>query len=189
MAISNNVIQQIVHYYKSIDNKWEKETIVSYNNEGGQYIYELSADIGSDGTFHLLVLKTRSNPDSYDYYWSFVNAHLYYVNNVGNKWNNELIHNYNMLYTLDEYSKTLNRQDIKIDKQGNAHVIYGEQINTYGLGSDLLNYCTNASGDWKFEIALNFSGEERASAGWYPSLCLDNDGVPHISCAYISRYI
>ncbi len=189
VASSSLSDQVIDHYYKSINQQWEKETIIRFNFEGGRFIYELSADLGPNDTFHLAILKTRSNPDSDDYFYAFQNAHLYHLTNAGGTWEKELIHNYDTNYTLDEYVKILHRQDIKVDNDGNVHIVFGEQINALSnLSPSRLCYATNKSGNWVIETAVNYVSGSRDSAGWYPSLCLDNQGQPHISCTYVGHY-
>ncbi len=187
-ASSTNTDQLIDHYYRYMENQWTNETILHFNNEGGKFIYELSADRGPNDSFHLLALKTRSNPDSDDYYYAFRNSQLYHISNSSGDWVKELINQYDMVYTLDEYSKMMNRQDIKIDKNGDVHVIYGEQINALtNFSPSRLQYATNQSGHWVVETALNYVANSRDDAGWYSSLCLDSENQPHVSCCYIGR--
>ena len=183
VASSNDLEQTIKHYFKNTNNQWENELIVSFYNEGGKFIYELSADIGSDDSFHLLVLKTPTNPDSENYYDAFKNAHLYYITNADGSWQKELINIYDTIWTLDEYSKNMNRQDITVDSEGFVHVIFGEQINS----SSRLYYTTNKSGVWTSEIASDYLPGTRDDGGWYSSICLDNNDIPYISCTYIGR--
>lgn len=186
VARSNNVDQVIDHYSKDIDGQWQSETIIHFYNEGGKFIYELSADKGPDGSFHLLILKSRSDVDSDDYMDAWLNSYLYHLTNETGSWEKELIHNYNMAYTYDHYIKSSARQDIKIDNDGYVHVTFSEQINAYNDPSRLL-YATNKTGTWEIEIALNNDFGARDDAGWFPSLCLDNDGTPYISCMYVNR--
>jgi len=184
VASSDEVDQTIVHFFKSSDIAWSSENIVHFNNEGGKYIYEMSAERGPDNLFHLLVLKTRSNPDSEDYYYAYKNAHLYHLNNDQNgNWQKELIYNYDTVWTLDEYSKALNRQDMKVDKNGKIHVVFNKQINS----SSRLEYATNKNGCWEIETAVNFSAGTRDDGGWFPSLALDNEDQPYVSCVYVGR--
>jgi len=63
VASSNPTDQTIDHYFRNDDHQWSSETIVHLFGEGGQAIYELSADTGPDGSFHLLILKTRVEVD------------------------------------------------------------------------------------------------------------------------------
>ena len=187
-ANSNSADQVIIHYYKNNNNQWVNETILHFMNEGGKHIYELSADIGPDNSFHLIVLKTRSNPDSDDYYYAFADSHLFHISNVKGSWQKELVHHYNMIWTLDEYVKALNRQDIKVDKDGFIHVVFGEQINAMNSFSpSRLCYANNKTGRWVIETAINYLPGTRDDAGWFPSLCLDNDGIPNISSTYFGR--
>jgi len=185
VAMSDSLDQTIAHFYKTTEGQWISETIIHFYNEGGLFIYEMSADTGPDGSFHLLILKTRSNPDSEDYYLAFLDSHLYHLSNESSEWESELIHTYDMIYTLDEYTKAMNRQDIRVDSAGNIHVVFGEQIDPFNDTSGILNYATNSSGNWVIEIAANCPPHE--DAGWYPSLALDSQDLPHISCCYIDR--
>jgi hypothetical protein len=66
-ARSDNSDQAILHVYQNGGTGWTKETVINFANEGGRFIYELSADIDKNDSIHLLVLKTRSNPDSSDF--------------------------------------------------------------------------------------------------------------------------
>ncbi|MFC2086133.1 T9SS type A sorting domain-containing protein [Bacteroidota bacterium] len=186
VAHSNNEDQIIDHYYKAENNQWLSETIIHFYNEGGRFIYELSADVGPNYSFHLLILKTRSDIDSDDFMDAWINSYLYHITNVTGSWVKELIHNYDMAYTYDMYIKTSSRQDIKIDEDGFVHVTFSEQINAENDPSRLL-YATNKTGVWEIETALNYDYGIRDDAGWFPSLCLDNNGTPYISCMYINR--
>ncbi|MCP4704526.1 MAG: T9SS type A sorting domain-containing protein [candidate division Zixibacteria bacterium] len=186
VAKSDNSNQAIIHYSKDNQNQWNNETIVQFYNEGGRFIYELSADTGPDGSFHLLILKTRSDIDSDDFMDAWLNSYLYHLTNVSGIWRKQLIHNYNMAYTYDMYVKSSSRQDIKIDSDGFVHVIFSEQINSNDDPSRL-RYVTNKTGVWKLETALNYDYGIRDDAGWFPSLCLDRSDVPYITCMYINR--
>jgi len=188
VAKSNETDQTIDYYYKNEFDEWVFQTIMHFNNEGGEFIYEMSAALGPENTYHLSVLKTYANPDSEEYYYAFLDAHLFYVTNITGNWERELIHSYDTLYTLDEYSKASVRQDIDVDQNGFAHIIFGEQIN--GLSNfspSRLCYTTNMSGNWDIETAVNYTPNTRDSAGWYPSLTLKNNGEPAISCCYVGR--
>jgi len=182
-AQSDDSDQIVVHYFKNESQSWNSEVIVHFNNEGGKFIYEMSAEKGLNDTSHLLVLKTRSNPDSNDYYNAYINAHLYHLTNAGGSWQKELIANYDTVWTLDEYSKALNRQDFKIDSNGKIHVIFNKQINA----SSQLKYATNKNGSWEIETAVNYAAGTRDDGGWFPSLALDNQDQPYISCVYVGR--
>lgn len=93
-----------------------------------------------------------------------------------------------MFYTMDEYSKTGNRQDIAIDTNGKAHIVYGKQINGSSNSSPTqLNYITNRSGNWESETAVKYADGSRDSAGWYPSIDTDSNNIPHISYCYVAR--
>ncbi len=186
VASSTDSDQIIVQYYKNSSNQWQYDTIIHFYNEGGKFIYELSADTGSDGLFHLLILKTRSNIDSDDYNWAWLDSYLYHLTNASGNWQKQLIHNYDMAFTYDTYIKTSSRQDIKVDKDGYVHITFSEQINATDDPSRLW-YATNKTGNWVKEIALNHDYGIRDDAGWFPSLCLDNNGIPYISCMYINR--
>jgi hypothetical protein len=181
LARSNDVDQVIDHYWKSQGQPWQNETIINFLNEGGKFIYELSADKGQDGSFHLLILKTRSNIDSEDYWWAWLDSYLYHMTNETGVWEKELIHNYDMAYTYDNYIKSSIRQDIEIDEDGFIHVVFSEQMNANDDPSRLL-YATNKTGAWVIETALHYDHGPRDDAGWFPSLCLDNNGVPYVSC-------
>ncbi|HUV29626.1 MAG TPA: T9SS type A sorting domain-containing protein [Acidobacteriota bacterium] len=186
VARSDDLDQVIDHHYKNDFDKWQSETITHFNNLGGRFIYELSADTGPDHSFHLLILKTRSDIDSDDYWNAWINSYLYHMTNSNGTWQRQLIHNYDMAYTYDHYIKSSGRQDIKVDNDGYVHVTFSQQINASDDPSRLL-YATNKSGTWDIEVALNNDYGPRDDAGWFPSLCLDNDGVPHISCMYVNR--
>jgi hypothetical protein len=186
VAGSTDQDQIIVEYFKDSNSQWQNDTIVHFYNIGGKFIYELSADTGPDYSFHLLVLKTRSNIDSDDFWFAWLDSYLYHLTNESGSWQRELIHNYDMAYTYDIYIKTSSRQDIKVDKDGYVHVTFSEQINATDDPSRLL-YANNKTGVWKIETALNYDFGIRDDAGWFPSLCLDNDGIPYISCMYVKR--
>ncbi len=185
VARSDDGDQIIEHYWKTEKDEWKKETIIHFYNEGGKFIYELSADSGPDYSFHLLILKTHSNVDSSDFMEAWRNSYLYHLTNATGKWEKELIHNYNMAYTYDMYVKSSCRQDIKIDKNGYVHVVFSEQIDGTDDPSRLL-YATNRSGKWQIEVALNYHSGSKDEAGWFPSLCLDHFGTPYVSCMYIN---
>ena len=74
VARSNSTDQLIDHYFKNSDNQWQSQTIIHYYNNGGKFIYEISADKGPDDSFHLLVLKTRSDVDSDDFLDAWINS-------------------------------------------------------------------------------------------------------------------
>lgn len=191
IAKSTDSLQTIEHFYKEDkkSNYWEEETIYEFNSEYGKFIYEMSGDIDKEGKFHLLLLVTRSNPDSDDYYFAFMNANLLYLTNSKNSWQIETIRTYHTLYTLDEYSKMLNRQDLKVDSEGKVHIIYGEQMTASMSGSPArLCYTTNSSGNWEMEVAAGYAEGSRDDGGWYSSLAIDSKNKPHISCTYIRRY-
>ena len=186
VARSNNENQVMEHYCKNSSGIWQNDTIWCFYNVGGKFIYELSADTGPDGSFHLLILKTRSDIDSDDYNWAWLDSYLYYMTNAKGNWGIELIRNYNMGYTYDTDIKTSCRQDIKVDSEGFVHIVFREQIYAYDDPSRLW-YCTNKEGAWSFEIAFSNDFGIRDDVGWFPSLCLDNNDIPHISCMYVHR--
>lgn len=186
VARSNDSDQVIDHYFKIENAGWRKEPIIHFYNEGGKFIYELSAETGPDGSFHLLILKTRSDIDSADFMEAWRNSFLYHLTNATGRWEKELIHNYNMAYTYDMYIKSSCRQDIKIDKNGFVHVVFSEQIDGQDDPSRLF-YATNKSGKWQMEVALNYDSGSSDDAGWFPSLCLDQNGTPYVSCMYVNR--
>lgn len=188
-ARSDNSNQEIFHFYKNDGTGWWiKETVINLANEGGKFIYELSADIDKNDVIHLLVLKTRSNPDSEDFWDAYKNSHLYYITNVSGNWEKTLIHQYDTFYTYDNIVKTQRRQDIAVDDDGYAHVVFGEQYihdppdeSTIAI----LHYATNKSSQWVREIALK-SSNVLDDSGWWPSLCLDKTGRPVIASTYLA---
>jgi len=186
VACSDDTDQVINHYFRDTGGAWQTEAIVHFFNEGGKFIYELSADIGPDHSFHLLILKTRSNIDSDDFLEAWRGANLYHLTNVSGTWETDLIRHYNMAWTEDMYVKSSCRQDIEIDDGGFVHVAFSEQLD-YGDYPSRLWYATNRTGVWEFEVALSYAAGTPDDAGWYPSLCLDINDTPHIACAYISR--
>ena len=188
VASSDDQDQVIDHYFRDQHGQWQSETIIHFYNEGGRFIYELSADVGPDYSFHLLVLKARSNIDSDDYWDAWIGSYLYHLTNATGVWEKELIHAYDMPYTYDHQIKVSSRQDIKVDRDGMVHVIFGEQINGNALPDpSRLQYATNRTGIWVIETALNYDSGSRDEAGWLASLCLDNNGIPHVSCMYKKR--
>lgn len=186
VARSTDEDQTIEHYFEDDGGQWQSETIIHFYTEGGKFIYELSAASGPDHSFHLLVLKTRSNIDSPDFWEAWRGANLYHLSNASGSWQRELIHHYNMAYTYDTYVKTSCRQDINIDQEGHVHVVFSEQLTGQHDPSRLL-YATNKTGSWEVEIALSNEHGPRDDAGWFPSLSLDNFGTPYISCMYVNR--
>ena len=186
VARSNDEDQVIEHYYRDNSDTWQNDTIYNFHGVGGKFIYELSADAGPDGSFHLLILKSRSNIDSSDYNWAWLDSYLYYMTNASGPWTVELIRNYDMGYTYDTDIKTSCRQDIKVDSEGFVHVVFREQINASDDPSRLW-YGTNKGGTWSYEIAFSNYFGIRDDVGWFPSLCLDNDDIPHIACMYVHR--
>ncbi|UCG60984.1 MAG: T9SS type A sorting domain-containing protein [Candidatus Zixiibacteriota bacterium] len=188
VARSNEVDQVIDHYFKDNNDQWQSETIIHFNNEGGKFIYELSADRGPDYSFHLLLLKSRSDVDSDDFMDAWINSYLYHLTNQTGSWEKELVHNYDMPYTYDMCIKSSIRQDMKVDDDGYIHVAFGVQISGSYDPSRLM-YATNKSGTWQIETALSNIYGPVDDAGWFPSLCLDNDGVPHIACIYLNRVL
>jgi len=188
VASSNNSDQLIVHYEGNGGDTWQCDTIIHFYNEGGRFVYELSADTGPDHSFHLLILKTRSDVDSDDFWNAHLGAHLYHLTNVAGVWAKELIHIYDCAFTYDYYIKSSSRQDIAIDDEGYAHVTFSEQVMNSVNPSRLL-YATNRTGEWEIETALSYVYGARDDAGWFPSLCLDNSGTPYISCMYVNRVV
>jgi hypothetical protein len=186
VARSNNDNQIIVDCYKDSLDIWQQDTIYSFYNAGGRFIYELSADTGPDGSFHLLILKSRSDIDSDDYNWAWLDSYLYHMTNASGSWTNEQVRHFNMGYTYDTYIKTSCRQDIKVDSEGFVHVVFREQIYANDDPSRLW-YGTNKGGDWSFEIAFSNEFGVRDDVGWFPSLCLDKNDIPYISCMYVHR--
>jgi len=188
VARSNDLNQWVEHYFEDSGGLWQNEIIYNFYNMGGKFIYEMSADSGPDGSFHLLILKSRSDIDSDDYWDAWINSYLYHLTNSTGSWQIELIHNYDMPYTYDHLIKSSSRQDMQIDKNGYVHVVFGEQINgnAYPDPSRLM-YATNRSGNWVIETALNPDPGTRDEAGWMPSLCLDSSDTPYVSCMYDKR--
>ena len=186
LARSNDADQIIERYHKNSENQWQSDTIIHFNSYGGKFIYEMSAASGPDHSFHLLILKTRSNIDSYDFMDAWLGSYLFHVTNENGSWEMEVVNHYNMAFTYDMYAKCSGRQDIAVDNQGYVHAIFSEQINGGSYPSRLL-YANNKSGAWQIEAALNYDTGTRDDAGWYPSLSLDTCGTPYIACAYIDR--
>jgi len=189
LAESENSSQKITHYQQNVNGDWFSDEIINFQMTPGKFIYEISADIGDDGSFHLVVLKTRSNPDSNDYFYAYLDARLFYITNESGSWTKEMIKNYPTVFTMDEYSKMMNRQDIEVDSDGKVHIIFGNQLNPtdWSNANERLDYMTNKEGEWKSETAVEIKNYSRYSSGWYSSLCLDNENNPHISCATINR--
>lgn len=188
-ARSDNSDQAILHVYQNGGTGWIKETVINFANEGGEFIYELSADIDKNDSIHLLVLKTRSNPDSSDFLDAYVNSHLYHITNGPGNWEKTLIHRYDTFYTYDMVVKTQRRQDIAVDDDGYVHVVFGEQYqHDPGDHSSIgiLHYATNKSSQWVREVALQ-SSTTTDDDGWYPSLCLDTTGRPVVASTYVAR--
>ncbi len=189
-ASSDNSDQVIYYLHRGRAGGWLKEAIVNFANQGGRYIYELSADIGRDDAIHLLVLKSRSNPDSADFFDAYLDSHLYHVTNGSGSWITTLIHRYDTFYTYDMAVKTQRRQDIAVDNNGYAHVVFGEQYkfdptNPHAMG--VLHYATNRSlSGWVREVALK-PESTTDDAGWYPSLAVDRAGQPVVASTYIAR--
>ncbi len=184
---SSSLHQKIFHAYRGPD-QWQIEEIIDFEASEGRFIYECSADIDPNGSFHLLLLILRSNPDSPDYYYAFRDAHLIYLTNASGLWQKELISVYDTYYTLDEYSKMMNRQDLAVDQEGHAHIVFGEQLgNTMAGSASVLHYASNKSGSWMTETVADADPNGRDDAGWYPSLSLDHSGNPAVTCTYVAR--
>lgn len=186
LARSNDTDQVIDHYFRVARGQWQGETIVHFNGQGGKFIYELSADDGPDHSFHLLILKTRSDVDSDDFMDAWLDSHLYHLTNATGVWENELILKYDMAYTYDMCIKSSIRQDIKVDREGYAHVTFAEQLRG-SYDPSRLWYATNKTGIWQKEIALDYDQGTVDDAGWFPSLSLDNNDIPYIACTYLKR--
>jgi hypothetical protein len=186
VAKSDDFDQVIDHYQKNGNGQWQSETVIHFYNEGGKFIYELSADTGPGHSFHLLLLKTRSDVDSDDFWDAWINSYLYHLTNATGVWEKELIHNYDTAWTEDMYIKSSSRQDIKVDDDGHVHVTFSEQINATETPSRL-RYASNKTGAWELEIALNYDYGPSDDAGWFPSLDIDTSGTPYISCMYVNR--
>ena len=189
-AFSDNSHQVITHFYQNGGSEWLKESVIDFANEGGKFIYELSAAISKKNTIHLLVLKARSNPDSADFFHAYFGSHLYHVTNSSGKWEKTLIHRFDTLYTYDMHVKTQRRQDIAVDNDGYVHVVFGEQYNYDPRNDDntiaRLHYASNKSSQWVIELALT-SSNTTDDAGWFPSLCLDKNGRPAVASTYVAR--
>jgi hypothetical protein len=190
VARSNDTDQMIDHYFKNGGAEWQSETIIHFTNEGGKFIYELSADSGPDHSFHLLLLKTRSDVDSDDFMDAWMDSYLYHLTNATGHWEKEWVHHYDSPYTYDMYIKSSIRQDMKVDRHGFVHVAFGvqTQISPENNPSRLM-YATNKTGTWRIETVLNNDQGQVDDAGWFPSLCLDSHDVPYISCIYINRVL
>lgn len=186
VAKSDESDQTIEHYHKNSRQQWSVETIVHFSGEGGKAIYELSADAGPDSAFHLLILKTRSPVDSDDFMEAWRDSHLYHLSNTTGIWEKELVANYDMAYTYDMYIKSSSRQDIVVDEDGVVHVVFSEQI-AGETDPSRLRYANNLSGGWEVETALDYDAGTVDDAGWFPSLALDSNGVPYVSCMYVDR--
>lgn len=186
LARSNIYDQTIEHFTKNDSDIWQSDTIVNFQNEGGKFIYELSIDRGPDYSFHLLILKSRSDVDSDDFMDAWIDSYLYHLTNASGNWELELIHNYDMAFTYDMYIKPSIRQDIEVDSEGYVHVTFSEQINGGDYPSRLL-YASNKAGAWLVEVALSYEFASNDDAGWFPSLCLDNNDIPYITCMYVNR--
>ncbi len=186
VAQSGTGDQIIEHYYKGDSGLWQREEVFHFFSWGGRYIYELSADLGPDNSFHLLVLKTQSDVDSDDYWNAWMNASLFHISNAPGFWRTDFIYSYNTAYTYDHYIKCSCRQDIEVDHDGYVHVVFSQQIVAVDDPSRLL-YATNKSGSWKIETALSNDFGARDDAGWFPSLCLDRQGTPYVACMYVNR--
>ena len=188
LATSDELHQTITHYRRTAPATWTSQEVVDFQNEGGLYIYELSAALGPDGAHHLLVLKSRSNPDTADYYYAFLDAHLYHLTDASGDWERSLIKAYDTFYTLDEHAKICHRQDLAVDDDGFAHVVYGVQVDPLtNFSPCCARYATNRTGAWEEEVAVAYDTGTRDSAGWFASLALDGSGTPHVSCAYVRR--
>ncbi len=189
-ASSDNSDQVIYYLHRGDAGGWLKDAVINFANRGGRYIYELSADIGKDDTIHLLVLKSRSNPDSADFFEAYLDSHLYHVTNGSGSWETTLIHRYDTFYTYDMHVKTQRRQDIAVDPNGYAHVVFGEQhkfspTDPHAMG--VLHYATNRlSAGWVREVALE-PESTTDDAGWYPSVAVNRAGVPVVASTYVAR--
>ena len=188
VARSNDTDQVIDHYFRNSRGNWEDSTIIHFYSEGGKFIYELSAEAGPDNSFHMLILKSRSDVDSDDFIDCWLGSYLYHLTNASGSWQKELVHHYDMAFTYDMCIKTSIRQDMKIDRDGFVHVTFCEQITDSYYPSRLL-YATNRTGAWVIETVLTNTDGPTDDAGWFPSLCLDNNDVPHIACAYLNRVL
>ncbi len=179
--------QQIVYHYAKNGGAWNRETVTDFTGDGGKFILELSAHGGPDGSFHLVALNTRSNPDSADYLLAFRDARLYHITNGSGNWSRELIHQYDTLYTMEEYVKETKRHDFVLDASGNVHIVFGVQINGLSqISPSHLYYATNKSGSWVMETALKNS-DDKDDAGWNPSLAIDAVGRPIVATTYVAR--
>jgi hypothetical protein len=186
VATSSASDQIIEHFSRSATGEWSRETVASFAGDGGRAIYELSADVGPDDAFHLLVLKTQYEVDSEHFMDAWEDASLFHLTNRGGAWRRELILNYDMPYTYDMYVKSSIRQDIAVDGKGDVHVVFGEQVRG-AQDPSRLRYASNASGAWVVETTMDFAPGTVDDAGWFPSLALDRNGVPNIACLYLQR--
>jgi len=186
VASSEDSAQVINDYHRDVSGQWQSETVADFTIQGGKFIYELSADKGPDGSFHLLALKTRSNPDSDDYWFAWLGSNLYHLTNMTGAWEQDWVYHWDMSYTYETYVKSSRRQDIEVDSDGDVHVVFGEQISGSNDPSRL-RYATNKTGSWVVETAFSYYWGTKDDAGWFPSLALDNNDVPYVSCMYINR--
>jgi hypothetical protein len=184
VATSDTSTQMISRYTKDDSGQWSCDTLTQFHNEAGKFIYEISADKGPDDSFHILMLITRSDIDSDDFWDAWQGCQIYLLDNAEGYWWAKQVRWYDMPYTADHYIKSSSRQDLKVDADGYVHIVIGEQV---GEASRLL-YITDKYGSWQTEVVLNYDYETRDDAGWFPSLCLDHAGVPHVSCMYVHRY-
>ena len=110
--------QTVDHYFRDADHRWRSETIIHFPGEGGRAIYELSADVGPDHSFHVLVLQTRTEVDSDEIDLASLDSRLFHLTNATGRWEEELIQSYDMANTYDFYIKSSIRQDIAVDDLG-----------------------------------------------------------------------
>ena len=187
MARSGNTDQTITHFSKNSGSAWSQEIVMQSSNEGGRFIYELTTCRGPNDVLHLLVLKIRSNPDSYDYFHACEGSNLYYISNKDGNWTKELLQQFDSLYTLDEYVKVMRRQAMTIDKNGFPHIAFGVEVDSWtSTDHSILKYATNRSGKWIVETALT-PKVLQDDAGWNPSIAMDAEDRPVVASTYIAR--
>lgn len=191
-AWSTNSDQYIRHYSRTGNNQWTGREVFNFAGEGGKYLYEITALINSDDSFHLLVLIIPNNPMVRStYYIAHIDSRLYYLSNKSGTWQKELVDRFDTLYIADEYCKPLTRQDMAMDTRGNIHTAYGAlrgpSYNNRPNPSEM-RYACNESGEWKTEVASE-PWDVSCECGWNPSIAVDNDDRPHIAFTLIDRVV
>jgi hypothetical protein len=188
-VLQNGTAQDLVHFFRNMENSWQSEIVSHFPNSGGEYIMELTAALGPNDSLHLAVLQFGSTPDNY--LFAQEDSNLYYINNKNTNWKQELVEHFDTVYILMNigywYMRPLRRQDLAIDASGYAHLVYGALVYK---GSDPfpteMRYATNAEGKWKISTALP-APDTSCDAGYNPSLAIDNQGRIAMACTYVER--